>query len=147
MIKINKNTKGIFNTKTEVSKVLKQILVRGENSRKCHTYCTNMLIELYPQTETQKLLVKKIIYWGWKQLRLIEMETRFLSEQNTPSLTVGEDWSEEKKIKRMRSLDHVQIDSLELKDLHMKQIALEKVFSKALKQYRAEQEILLNKVL
>jgi hypothetical protein len=143
----NKNILGTNNVKTEVSKMLKQILVRGENRSKCRTYCSNMIIDLSPQTETQKILAKKIIYWGWKQLRLIEMETRFLSEQNTPSLTISEDWSEEKKIKRIRSLDHVQIDSLELKDLHMKQIALEKVFSKSLKQYRAEQEILLNKVL
>lgn len=137
-----------FNIKTEASELVKKMLVRGENRSKCTTYCTNMLIELNPQTEIQRLLAKKIIFWGWKLQRLITFETIFLSKQNIPEISGEDHWNSATRIKRMRSLKKVRLDSFELKDLHSKQVTLEKVFNRALELYRVEQEGLpIRKVL
>lgn len=130
----------MLNIKNEASDLVKNMLVRGENRSKCASYCTNMLNELYPQTEIQTLLAKKIIFWGWKLQRMIAFETVFLSKQNIPDISGVDHWGGTPKIKRMRSLKKVRLDSYELKDLHSKQVSLEKLFNRGLELYRVEQE-------
>lgn len=125
-----------------INEVVRKLLIRGENRRKCSEYCSKMLAGLVPQSEIEKILAEKIIFLGWKLERLIKIETVTLSKMNGPIKDLGDcEWINIKKIRRVRSLTGIRFGSPEVKLLHSQIIAVEKAFTKALDQYRQEQDL------
>lgn len=123
-----------------ISSIVKNILVRGENKRKCAEYCRKIYLELNPRSEIESVLAGKIIYLGWKSVRLTKIESRLLSEKNKPvSDNDYEDWGESQKIHRVRTINRINPEASEIKTIHLQIIATEKAFAKALDQYRKEQ--------
>jgi hypothetical protein len=137
MITSDKQEKSAVN----VPDLVKRLLVRGENKRKCTQFCTKLLLELNPSTEIQRFLVQKIIFGGWKLQRLAELETIYMSRQNAPkSSSEYDEYDSAVKSKRMRGISNIRVNSAELQDLYLRQTAVEKAFTRDLEQYRTEQK-------
>ncbi len=145
--KTRDNVKTISAT-IKTHEIVRKLLIRGENKRKCTEYCFKMLTGLVPHSEIEKILAEKIIFLGWKLERLIKIETVTLSKMNGPIKDIGTcEWLDIKKVRRVRSLTGIKLDSPEVKLLHTQIITVEKAFTKALDQYRQEQDLYRQKML
>ncbi len=131
--------------KIKQSILSKNILVRGENTRKFEEFRLKVEGEIQPITEIEKILCDKFILASWKHQRAMEVERNILNDQNKPENDWGfDEWRSGKK-HRMRNLRNVRMDRPEIQKLLRYQLELEKNMYKALERLRVEQSIRLGK--
>lgn len=127
------------------SNLAKNLLIRGENTRKFEELRLRLLEELYPITEIQKILCEKFISTVWKHGRAVEVEKNILSSQNVPTYTEGEEVTLESEFalpdRRMRNIKKIRLDKPSVEKIIRYESDLQKTMLKILERYREEQKI------
>ncbi len=127
------------------SPLARKLLLKGENKREFEKMMANILSDILPKTEIEKILCEKIISTAWKMKRAMVVERNLLNKENEISMEErrGDEWGVSPR-QRIRNINKVRMQSPEVLKVIQYQINLDKTLQKTLERIRTVRNSKIN---